>query len=81
MVQAVYGTLLGLLIAYVYEKYSSFAAPVLFLGVANVSIYAITYNNQFNGVEKGISIGIIAVSFVGAGICLWKISSEKTVEK
>lgn len=52
LVQAVYGTLLGLLIAYTYEKYNSFAAPVLFHGVANISIYAMTYHGGFAAMEK-----------------------------
>lgn len=43
--QAVYGSILGLLIAYTYELYGSFAAPVLFHGVANVSVYALTYQD------------------------------------
>ena len=45
IVQAVYGSILGLLIAYTYELYGSFAAPVLFHGVANVSVYALTYQD------------------------------------
>ena len=46
IVQVVYGSILGLLIAYTYELYGSFAAPVLFHGVANVSVYALTYQNR-----------------------------------
>lgn len=64
MVQAIYGTLLGVLIAYIYEKQESFAAPVLFHAVANVSIYAMTYHNSLAHIRTGVSVVMIAV-FIG----------------
>ncbi len=70
VVQALYGTVLGLLIAWAYEKYGSFAAPVLFHGVANVSIYAMTYYNSLGAMSREVSIGVIVVSLLGAGVCL-----------
>lgn len=73
-VQALYGTLLGLLIAWTYEKYGSFAAPVLFHGVANVSIYAMTYYDSLGKMSMPVSIGVMAVSMVGAAVCVWYIS-------
>ena len=80
LVQALYGTLLGLLIAWAYEKYGSFAAPVLFHAAANVSVYAMTYYNSLGAMSREVSIGVIAVSLVGAGVCLRyigrKISDE-----
>lgn len=69
-VQALYGTLLGLLIAWTYEKYGSFAAPVLFHGVANVSIYAMTYYDSLGKMSMPVSIGVMAVSMVGAAVCV-----------
>lgn len=72
-VQALYGTLLGLLIAWTYEKYGSFAAPLLFHGVANVSIYAMTYYDSLGRMSRPVSIGIMAVSMLGAAVCVWYI--------
>lgn len=72
-VQALYGTLLGLLIAWNYEKYGSFAAPVLFHGVANVSIYVMTCYNSLGSMSRPMSIGVMAVSMLGAAVCLWYI--------
>ena len=76
VVQAVYGTLLGLLIAYAYEKYGSFAAPVLFHAVANVSIFTLTYNNRLGDMNKSVSILLTAASLMGAGIFLWLIRKD-----
>lgn len=70
MVQALYGTILGLLIAWAYEKYGSFAAPVLFHGVANVSIYAMTYYNSLGAMSREVSIAVVLASLAGAAVCL-----------
>ena len=72
-VQAFYGTLLGLLIAWSYEKYGSFTAPVLFHGVANVSVYALTYYDSLGRMSRTVSIGVMCVCLAGAGVCLWYI--------
>ena len=42
IVQASYGFLLGMLIAFFYERYGSFAVPVLLHSIANVSVYVIS---------------------------------------
>lgn len=70
LVQAVYGSLLGLLIAYTYEKYKSFAAPVLFHAVANVSIFAMTYHNGLSNISMGAEIVLAVFSLLGAAGCL-----------
>ena len=44
IVQAFYGFLLGLLIAWIYEKYGSFLMPVLIHSTANITIYIIMSN-------------------------------------
>lgn len=75
-VQALYGTLLGLLIAWTYEKYDSFAAPVLFHSVSNVSIYAMTYYNSLGKMSRPVSIGVTVVSLLGAAVCLWYIGTK-----
>ncbi len=73
IVQAAYGTLAGILIAYTYEKYDCFGAAVLFHGVANISIYIMTCYNCFGSMERKVGIVVTAVSFIMAGICLWRI--------
>lgn len=70
LVQAIYGAILGFLIAYTYERYGSFAAPVIFHGVANVSIYAITYNNALGQMRKSTRIVTSVISLLGAGLFL-----------
>lgn len=45
-VQAIYGTCMGILLAYTYEKFGSFLIPCLFHAVANISVYTITYNSR-----------------------------------
>ena len=42
IVQASYGFILGLLIAFFYERYHSFAVPVLLHSVANVCVYIVS---------------------------------------
>ncbi len=75
-VQALYGTLLGLLIAWTYEQYGSFAAPVLFHSVSNVSIYAMTYYNSLGNLSRSVSVGVAAVSLAGAAVCFWYIKKR-----
>lgn len=43
IVQALYGFLLGMLIAVLYEKYGSFTVPVLLHSAANILVYVVTY--------------------------------------
>lgn len=43
LVQGVYGTCMGILIAYVYERQESFFFPVLFHAVANLAVYSIAH--------------------------------------
>lgn len=75
-VQALYGTLLGLLIAWTYERYESFAAPVLFHGVANVSIYAMTYYNTLGDMSRPVRIGVMGISLAGMVVCLWYVAGK-----
>lgn len=43
LVQGVYGTCMGILIAYVYERQGSFFFPVLFHAVANLAVYSVAH--------------------------------------
>lgn len=45
-VQAIYGTCMGILLAYTYDKFKSFLIPCLFHAAANISVYTITYNSR-----------------------------------
>ncbi len=66
LVQAAYGTILGLLIAYTYEIYGSFAAPVLFHAVANISVYAMTYSSNRALMDRKIARLTGAITFAAA---------------
>lgn len=57
IVQAVYGFLLGLLIAVMYEKYGSFLVPVILHGAANIAVYIVTSNHavQIVGLKQALS--------------------------
>lgn len=79
MVQAVYGTILGLLMAYLYELYQSFAAPVLFHAVANVGIYAMTYSQSFSQIDRKTGMVTVVICLAGAVACFFYI--KKCVKK
>ena len=80
LVQAVYGTILGILIAYSYEKYESFATPVLFHAVANVSIFVMTYGNKLAQIDRPIRIVMAIISLIGAAVCLIWITKGNCVK-
>ena len=66
-VQAVYGFLMGLAIAWSYEGFGSFAAPVWFHAVANISVYALTYQNALAAMSRqgALAAGIGALTAAG----------------
>lgn len=66
IVQALYGFILGFLIAYIYELMEDFWAPVLFHSMANISVYVLTYHNSFGDFGKGAAIGMAVVMLAGA---------------
>lgn len=43
LVQGIYGTLMGILMAYVYEETGCFLVPVLFHGLANIAVYSVAF--------------------------------------
>lgn len=43
LVQGIYGSIMGIAISYMYERYESFAAPFLFHSLANVSVFIAGY--------------------------------------
>lgn len=42
-VQMVYGTMMGIIMALLYEKYQTLIPPILFHSAANTAIYVVTY--------------------------------------
>lgn len=66
LVQAVYGSILGLMIAYSYERYKNFAAPVLFHAVANVSVYVMTYQNRLAKIDRNNALLLGTFFIIGA---------------
>ncbi len=70
VVQGVYGTIMGLLIVYMYEKYDTFVAPVLFHAVANISVYTMTYKEgTFEAVTRPLT-GIVFIA-AAAGVFIY----------
>ena len=43
LVQGIYGTLMGILMAYVYEETGCLLVPVLFHGLANIAVYSVAF--------------------------------------
>lgn len=43
VVQMLYAGIMGIGMAYIYQKYQSLWAPILFHGAANIAVYAVTY--------------------------------------
>lgn len=76
LVQAVYGSILGFLIAYFYEQYKSFAAPVLFHAVANISMFIITYQNKLADIGKNQAM-IAGAGFLLAAAGIFFYSREQ----
>lgn len=64
MVQALYGTILGIVIAYLYEMTGRFEVPFLFHAMANVSVYVMTYHGALSGISP-VTAWILAVVLLG----------------
>lgn len=77
LVQALYGTLLGMLIVYTYEQTGRFAVPVFVHGIANVVVFACTYDAA---VGEAVSTPLNCVIFLLVfGITF--LNLQKDVEK
>ncbi len=70
VVQALYGAFLGLVIAYSYELFGSFMAPVLFHSVANISVFVMSYYEGLNHLQRPAAIGL-AVGMLAAAAGIW----------
>ncbi|MDE6664179.1 MAG: CPBP family intramembrane metalloprotease [Lachnospiraceae bacterium] len=74
MVQALYGTCMGILIAYTYERFKNFKIPCIFHAIANISVYTITYNQGlYNAVVRSYN----AVVLIGISIVLIVLIEKK----
>ena len=73
MVQGVYGTMMGIVAAWLYEKYKSLVAPILFHGGGNVAVYLIvsvpSWNQAVFSLVGGIGSFIACIFiFISMGI-------------
>lgn len=73
MIQGLYGTCMGILLAYTYERFGSFIIPCLFHAAANISVYTITYNNRiYEAIVRPYNCVILLLIAVGMLIYLKK---------
>lgn len=75
-VQAIYGTILGLVITYTYGLYESFAAPLLFHGIANISVYALTYRDVLGVLSRRNVMILGMVMLFAAAVIFWYITKK-----
>ena len=81
IVQAVYGTLMGILLAWCYERYEGFLAPVIFHMVANLGIYSATYGNRLTDISrKNCLLGACISGFITL-VCFLYIQKKVLKEK
>lgn len=76
MVQAVYGTMLGIVIAYLYEIIGGFEIPVLFHSMANISVYALGYQNRMSGLSPSVAWIMAAAALLIASVLFLYIRRE-----
>ena len=78
LVQLVYGTVMGILICCVYERYGAFVYPVLFHCIANCAVYVFMSIPVFRTVVFSV-FGIIIEACLTLGT-LYLIFSEKNID-
>lgn len=77
LVQAVYATVIGCLLALVYEWYGTIAAPMLFHSVANLFVYVMLELLPFGGVFLSVpSCVLFLVLSVGSLFLLWMLQGK-----
>lgn len=81
IVQASYGMILGVMIAYAYEIYGTFAAPVLFHAVANISVYTLTYQNSLSAMNRKIALVTGTITLTAAVFIAFYIKRKLHTEK
>ena len=77
LVQAVYATVIGCLLALVYEWYGTIAAPMLFHSVANLFVYVMLELLPFGGVFLSVpSCVLFLVLSAGSLFLLWMLQGK-----
>ena len=76
VVQAVYGTILGIVIAWSYELFGDFVAPVLFHAVANISVYSITYGNRLADMNRENALITAVILLAAGGYLLFRLKKQ-----
>lgn len=78
VVQAVYGTILGLFLAWIYERYGCFVFPVIVHGVANTLIYMCMLIDVLKTViMNGFAMILAGVIMIAGVIIIGKDDSER----
>lgn len=72
-VQASYGMLMGLLLAWVYEKNEGILASVVVHIAANIGVYALTYGNRLAGISTKTSLTVLIICVMITVVCFWQL--------
>lgn len=72
-VQASYGMLMGLLLAWVYEKNEGILASVVVHIAANIGVYALTYGNRLEGISIKTSLTVLIICVMITVVCFWQL--------
>ncbi len=75
MVQGLYGFLMGLLIAWIYERYGGFMYPVIVHASANMSIFIISRTDMVR--QKVMTPAVLIITGVISVYSIYRIGSEK----
>lgn len=82
LVQAVYATVIGCLLALVYEWYGTIAAPMLFHSVANLFVYVMLELLPFGGVFLSVpSCVLFLVLSAGSLFLLWMLQGKAALRQ
>ena len=82
LVQAVYATVIGCLLALVYEWYGTIAAPMLFHSVANLFVYVMLELLPFGGVFLSVpSCVLFLVLSAGSLFLLWILQGKTALRQ
>lgn len=79
MVQAVYGTLLGIVITYLYEILGGFEVPVLFHSMANISVYVLGYGNRMSGLAPVSAWTMTIIALLVAAVLFRYLHKKRCV--
>lgn len=72
-VQASYGMLMGLLLAWVYEKNEGILASVVVHIAANIGVYALTYGNRMAGMNTKTSLTVLIICVMITVVCFGQL--------